>query len=451
MSQLPPTVVNAAREKTAGDEPTVSLGATMTSVSPPSIALKHTDQGLPERFELRREVGQGGMGTVVEAFDHALRRRVALKRLHPELASRVDEIALFVAEAQVTGRLDHPNIVPVHDLYVDPERGAFFVMKLVEGETLASLIRATPPADPDGRTLQRLLSIIVKVCDAIDFAHSRNVLHLDLKPSNIMVGSHGQVYVMDWGIAVECKRNSSGFLTPVAARRGVRGTMAYMPPEQLSTNLAVIDERADVYAIGAMLYEILAMRPPFVPVGDHRDLDRLRNYNVPVPPPIVEGRLLPPGLLAIAMRAVSRDPDARYASVRALQDDLEEFLRGGGWFNAKAYKPGETIITEGEEGDSAYILISGQCDAFQGVGEMRALLRTMGPGEVFGETALLTEGRRTASVVARTDVHLLIVTRASLDRELSTRGWLGKLVHVLAHRFRDVDAERQALRDSSRT
>jgi tRNA A-37 threonylcarbamoyl transferase component Bud32 len=451
MSRFSVTVVSAPPDRTAGGEPTVAVsGSAAGQHSEVDLPTKSAPQRLelPERFELRREVASGGMGAVLEVFDHTMRRRVAIKMLHPELASRIEEIALFVAEAHVTGRLDHPNIVPVHDLHVDAARGAFFVMKLDEGDTLAALVRDGPEQDPEGRVLERLLGVFLKVCEAVEFAHSRNVLHLDLKPSNVMVGSHGQVYVMDWGIAVECKRNAEGHLKPVGTRRGVRGTMAYMPPEQLSANLVDLDERADVYSLGAMLYEILTGRPPFLPTGDYRDPARLRTHTIPHPTEVRPDRLLPPGLCAIAMRALARDPELRHVSAEDLQQDVEAFLRGGGWFAARSFGPDEEIVREGEVGDAAFIITEGECEVVQGAGAARVRLRSMGPGEVFGETALLTDGLRTATVVAQTKVTVLVVTRESLERELSVRGWLGTLVHVLAHRFREVDAERAVLRDS---
>lgn len=443
MSRLPVTTL-----ATSGDDATVQVGMTMPSVSEQTPPPSSGPLELPERFEMRREVAAGGMGTVLDVFDHAMRRRVAIKVLHPQLASRLEEIELFVAEAHLTGRLDHPNIAPVHDLHVDPTRGAFFVMKLIEGDTLSSLVRERRAPDADGRALERLLGVFLKVCEAVEFAHSRCVLHLDLKPSNVMVGSHGQVYVMDWGIAVECRRDLNGNLTPVGSRRGVRGTMAYMPPEQLSANLADLDQRADVYGLGAILYEILTGRPPFLPLGDYRDATRLRTYKVPPPGAIVGDRPLPPGLCAIAMRALAHEPTGRYPTVRALQDDVEAFLRGGGWFTARTFAPGEEIVREGELGDTAFIIVEGECEVVQGSGASRVRLRSMGQGEVFGETALLTAGPRTATVVARTPMSVLVVTRDSLERELMARGWLGALVHALAHRFREADAERAVLRDS---
>ena len=443
MSRLPATTFDIT-----GDEPTAAVAATMASAEEPPPAAGSQIYDLPERFEMRREIAAGGMGTVLDVFDHAMRRRVAIKVLHQTLASRVEEIALFVAEAHVTGRLDHPNIVPVHDVHIDPSRGAFFVMKLIEGDTLSALVRGGVAAETDGRRLERLLGVFLKVCEAVDFAHSRCVLHLDLKPSNVMVGSHGQVYVMDWGIAVECRRDDEGHLRPIGARRGVRGTIAYMPPEQLSSDLGELDERADVYALGGMLYEILTGRPPFIPFGDYRDPTRLRTYVVPHPQTVLDVGLLPPGLCTIAMRALARDPNARYQSVADLQADVETFLRGGGWFNARAFAAGEEIVREGENGDTAFILVEGQCEVVQGTGANRRSLRHMGPGEVFGETALLTAGPRTATVIALTSVTVMVVTNESLERELAPRGWLGALVRALAFRFREADAERAALRSN---
>lgn len=440
MSRFAATTIESTVE-----DATVEIGS---STMPSGEGREPDPYNLPPRFELRREIAAGGMGTVLDVFDHAMRRRVAIKSLHSSLASRVDEIALFVAEAHVTGRLDHPNIVPVHDLYLDPSRGAFFIMKLIEGDTLAALARESLLADPDGRALERLLGVFVKVCEAVEFAHSRSVLHLDLKPSNVMVGSHGQVYVMDWGIAVECRRDQKGHLRPIGSRRGVRGTIAYMPPEQLSTDLTSLDERADVYGLGAILYEILTGRPPFLPVGDYRDPARLRSHTVPPPTSLVESRLLPPGLCAIAMRALSREPDARYPSARAMQEDIEAFLRGGGWFAARSFAPGGEIVREGEVGDTAFIIVEGECEAMQGAGPNPRRLRKMHAGEIFGEMALLTAGPRTATVVALTEVSVLLVTRESLEREIKGRGWLGALIRVLAQRFREVDAERAALRES---
>jgi len=154
--------------------------------------------GAPRLGE-RGQIARGGMGVIHRAFDTRTERTIALKVIDPEWASNEEMIARFFDEARITGQLDHPNIVPVHDVLVD-DNGAptAMVMKLVDGETLTARIASTPRRE---RELTRLLEIFLKICDAVAFAHSRGVIHRDLKPDNIMIGTFGQVYVMDWGCA----------------------------------------------------------------------------------------------------------------------------------------------------------------------------------------------------------------------------------------------------------
>lgn len=402
------------------------------------------------RFESRKTVAKGGMGSIVDVYDHHLQRPVAMKVLHADLTERPGEVETFLREAQITGQLDHPNIVPVHDM--GRQVGVpWFVMKLVQGESLAEKMRRIGAGELPGHEIETFVKAMIKVCDAVAFAHSRGVLHLDLKPHNIMVGSHGQVYVMDWGIALRCRRDEHGHLRPVEPKRGLRGTMAYMAPEQARKGLAAVDERADVYGLGAVLYEFLTGRPPFEPRGVLEDIVRLGDHEVLDPLETPTLRRPPPGLAAIAMRALAHDPEQRYQDVDGMQRELEALLRGGGWFRERHYAAGDVIVEEGGPGDRAFIITSGQCDVSKKAGGTSVFLRTIGEGEVFGETAILTSGRRSATVVARTDVTVLVVTRDALEREIESRGWLGPLVRALAERFIEADEERVKLRAASGT
>jgi eukaryotic-like serine/threonine-protein kinase len=398
-----------------------------------------------DRFEARGTVAKGGMGSILDVYDHRMQRQVAMKVLHTDLVSRQGELEIFVREAQITGQLDHPNIVPVHDMG-QASAPPWFAMKLVQGHSLAEQLRRLGPGKLPGAEIEAFIKVMIKVCDAVAFAHSRGVLHLDLKPHNIMVGSHGQVYVMDWGIAVRCQRGEDGRLHPIEAKKGLRGTLAYMAPEQARRGLAGVDERSDVYGLGAVLYEFLTGRPPFEPRGVLEDVVRVVDNVVLDPLEAPTLRQPPPGLAAIATRALARDPDERYPDVPALQAELEALLRGGGWFHERQFAAGTAIVREGDPGDAAYIVVRGSCDVFKRSGERSVHLRRIGPGEVFGETAILTSGRRTASVVAVDEVSVLVVTRDALERELDARGWLGPLVRALAQRFREADEERAELR-----
>jgi serine/threonine-protein kinase len=426
-------------------KPTPALAQTMVSERGPAVTDSTEFPGL--RFQPQGLVAQGGMAAIVHAYDPLLERHVALKTLHPTLSGHSLELQSFLREARVTAQLDHPNIVPVYDMAAQDE-WACFAMKLVHGQSLAQRLRAlgTRRLHPD--ELPGLMDVLLKVCDAVAFAHSRRVLHLDLKPDNIMIGSHGQVYVMDWGIAVRCERDElSGRLRPSAAQRTVRGTLSYMPPEQLEIGLLQVDERSDIYALGAILYELLTGRPPFEPRGCAEDLLRLREHVTPDPLDLPDAVPLPAALCRTAMRALARDREQRHTSVAAFRAELEEFVRSGGWLDARRFEPGAILMREGESAGEAYILLEGECDVYKQSGAGQTHLRRMRPGDVFGELAIITQNVRSATVVARDKVTVLVVTQEALQRELSSKHWMGLFIRALAERFREADEERARLRD----
>jgi serine/threonine-protein kinase len=406
------------------------------------------------------EVAHGGFSTVRRAYDPRLRRHVALKVLDPEdLEARADSITRLLEEAQMTGQLDHPNIVPIYDLGGDTEGRPSFSMKLVHGRTLRQAIDSRTLAERTARELEDLVTIVLKVCDAIAFAHSRGVIHRDLKPENIMTGSHGQVYVMDWGCALLLGKRGEGDDTRVTLERDANaaaldapgtiiGTAAYMPPEQAWGRIDEIDERSDVYALGGILYHILTGVPPHRGETLIASLLVAQTGIVMSPQETVEDAAdsLPPGLCAIVMKALDPEPACRHASVDALRQELERFLRGGGWFAQVVFAAGATIVREGDPGDCAYIIVSGTCEARKTEGDQQVSMRVMGAGEVVGETAVLTAGQRSASVIALEEVTALVVTRESFERELGTGSWMGVFVRALAGRFRELDTRLMKMR-----
>jgi CRP-like cAMP-binding protein len=427
--------------------PTPPLAQTMVAERPSAPPGVSPTEFPGLRFQAQGVVAQGGMASIVHAYDPLLERHLALKMLLPTLSGQPVELESFLREARVTAQLDHPNIVPVYDLVADSEARACFAMKLVQGQSLAQRLRALGEQRLTPEYLPGLIDVLIKVCDAVAFAHSRRVLHLDLKPDNLMIGSHGQVYVMDWGIAVRCERDeSTGRLRPSAAQRTVRGTLAYMPLEQLETGLLNVDERSDIYALGAILYELLTGRPPFEPRGGAEDLARLRQHIIADPLDLPVAEAPPAALCRTAMRALARDPEQRHASVGELKAELEEFVRSGGWLGARRCEPGEVLMREGEEAGEAYILLEGECDVYKQTGGGQTHLRRMGPGEVFGEIAILTRRPRSATVITATRATVLVITRETLERELAGKHWMGLLIRALADRFREVDEERARLR-----
>lgn len=401
---------------------------------------------LVDRLRDHGMVGRGGMARVDLVHDQALERLVVMKRLHDHLEGDVGTLAMFVREARITGQLEHPNIVPVHDIGLDGHRSVYFTMKRVEGKTLAEVIQELPPGPIAHDTLLDLLDVVIKVCDALAFAHNKGFLHLDIKPGNVMVGDFGQVYLMDWGVARQNGAANDGevgaaspYEPPAAASGAVLvGTATHMAPEQARGLVSALDERTDVFAMGALVYHLLTRAAPYdadsywvalvrAQTGEARPLDEVAPW-------------VPDMLVRIVKRAMALDPAQRYPTVSELRQDLVAFSRGGGVFEVVRFAPGEYVVREGEPADCAYIIESGTLEVIKGEGSDQRLLRTMGAGEVFGETAILSPGNRTASVVARTPALLRRVTSETLDREVaSLKPWMGVIVRTLASRFRESE------------
>jgi serine/threonine-protein kinase len=399
-------------------------------------------EGIPTPAHLRiyPELARGGMGRIHPATDRNLLRHVALKRLDRKLARESFYRDGFVAEAQITGQLEHPNIVPVHELAIDESGVPYFTMKLVRGVSLDRWLR--DPAMPLGSTdrLERGLEILTKVCDAIAYAHHRGVIHRDLKPENIMVASFGQIYVMDWGLArLSRTRPASGASSQMEAP-GPVGTPGYMAPEQARGDPAEMDERSDVFGLGAVLYEIVSGKTPY---GDYVDLEaaigRARDGRVTPIDDVTTQIGISKRLRSIVARATAPDPEDRYQTVLELQREVVSFLRGGLHLPRKAFARGALIVREGDVGDSAYMIVSGRCRAYRTVGGEQEPLATMGVGDVFGEMALLLDEPRAATVEAIEPVTVLVLGKSTMTEGLGIGGWTGALVRALAQRFHDLE------------
>jgi serine/threonine protein kinase len=350
-------------------------------------------------YEIGQLIGRGGMGAVLEAEDASLQRKVAMKVL-PQGDSSGD-VLRFINEARITGRLEHPHIVPVHTLGADEHGLPFYTMKLVRGSTLKEVLTALAHGEEDAirsHPLSNLLTIFQKVCDGIRFAHSQKIIHRDLKPDNVMLGSYGEVLVMDWGLAkdispsaanhsppqssaenAETLRSSSDFFDQRDAHTlmgDILGTPQYMPPEQARGDVDLLDERADIYSLGAILYHILTLEPPVRPGSKEQMLQRVRSGEITPPTAAVQQRHsgrspksphkqdletgpaskegsaagtdnpdpdqehalshlphlpaghIPQSLEAVVLKALAIHPEDRYASVGALQEEIAAYQHG---------------------------------------------------------------------------------------------------------------------------
>jgi len=316
-----------------------------------------------DRYVIEGEIARGGMGAVLRAIDGDLRREVAVKYMLDEKDPK--KKARFIEEAQINAQLEHPNIVPVYDLRLDAQHRPYLMMKLVKGRDLKNALdqlRENPRQAEKEWPLPRLLNIFTNVCNGLAFAHAHGVIHRDLKPANIMLGDFGEVYVMDWGLAkvlkgdgisridrrpsavmpaskssaannaskVQTNREAEADLTQEGS---ILGTPVYMSPEQATGNLRAVDQRSDVYALGALLYEMLTLQPPIEKEGGYTAIVMRVALGEIVPPEQREpmrarvGKI-PRELAAIAMKALAKEQGQRYANVGELRKDIERFQEG---------------------------------------------------------------------------------------------------------------------------
>ncbi len=259
-------------------------------------------------FSLLDIIGRGGMGVVYEAWQTSLRRPVALKILHEDTAADEHNRMAFIAEAVITGALDHPNIVPAHELAVDGTGRLFFVMKRILGKSWRKSIRTLP--------LEDNLEILLKVMDAVAFAHSRGVIHLDLKPENVMLGEYGEVLLTDWGVATVLNRE--GFPDLPARELTLGGTPSYMAPEMARGELHRLGRHTDIYLVGGLLFEIITGKRPHIGHNVISCLTEAALNHLPESP--VRGELM-----EIALTALSERPRRRFQSIAAMRQAIKNY------------------------------------------------------------------------------------------------------------------------------
>jgi serine/threonine protein kinase len=350
-----------------------------------SVQLDNTDEnalltGTPhERFIVEGAIARGGMGMILSVRDLNIRRSIAMKVLTSDSPSD-KQLLRFIEEAQITGQLEHPNIIPVHELGVSESGRVFYTMKLVTGVTLLDVIKGIREHREeivDKFPLGQLLTIFTKVCDAIAFAHAHDVIHRDLKPDNIMVGEYGEVLLMDWGLAkvvgergrqriedieeemaaIEAMRNMET-LEPGRPRQSmsaqrtlegqILGTPNYMAPEQAAGRISELDHRTDIYALGGILYDLLCLRPPIDGASLKEMVHKIKKSEIPHPSVYnprksKKGKLIHPDnivlhhcpdgrvpdpLAAVALKALALSQQDRYQTVEELQRDIFNYQSG---------------------------------------------------------------------------------------------------------------------------
>jgi serine/threonine-protein kinase len=296
-----------------------------------------------QRFHVLRPHARGGLGEVFVAEDRELHREVALKEIQGRYAHDPASRARFLFEAQVTGRLEHPGVVPVYGLGTHPDGRHYYAMRFIRGDSLLEAIHGFHEADAPGRdpgeralALRGLLRRFIDVCNAVAYAHSRGVLHRDIKPANVLLGPFGETLLVDWGLArptgqptgeagaskALLRQATDGeVLTQVGAAVGTPG---FMSPEQAAGWLGGQGPATDVYGLGATLYCLLTGRPAFTGPDVEAALRDVQRGDFP--PPRRVKPAVPAALEAVCLKAMARQPEGRYPSAQALADDVERWV-----------------------------------------------------------------------------------------------------------------------------
>jgi eukaryotic-like serine/threonine-protein kinase len=305
-----------------------------------------------ERFNIVSAYAEGGLGEISVAHDSQLGRMVALKQIKTRWADDVDARSRFLQEAQITGRLEHPGIVPVYALGFDASGRPYYAMRFIEGETLQEIVKRFHNRFKDDRgdgrarllELRKLLTRLIAVCNAIDYAHNRGIIHRDLKPANILLGKYGETLVVDWGLA---KVIAGDKLPPlpfqeIAGSGGVAGTVmgtalgtpAYMSPEQAAGRMDELGPQTDIYSLGVIFYHLLTGRLPYEEGSVSGVLEKVKALSPRSPRE--HSPWVPRPLEAICQKAMAPRPGDRYASTAALADDIERWLADE---QTRAYAP----------------------------------------------------------------------------------------------------------------
>ncbi len=413
--------------------------------------LKDGDNG--RSLAVNNVIAKGGMGVVYSVTDRSIRRGVAMKVLHDHLANDAGQCRAFIEEARITGQLEHPNIVPVHSLGINDDGKPFFTMKYVEGDPLSDIIEHIKSGDPaftEYYTHFKILSVFRKVLDAVSYAHARGIVHRDIKPANIMIGAYGEVMLMDWGIAKVLNGPEEVVTDSTVSYRPdrldetlaglVKGSPAYMSPEQSMGDSSLYDRRSDIFLLGATLYHLMTLKPPYDGVSLETMIYMAEHCQFVPPQEAGADRMLPEELCMIISKAMSAEKERRYQTVEELATAIDRLMSGQAISQKHQFKSGEDIIRHGDTGHEAYVIIEGEVEVHKRIGGKKTVFTRLHRGDVFGEMALISDELRSATVTALVDTTCMVITPETLQQQMNLiPPWFGKIVTALTKRLRAMD------------
>ncbi len=408
-----------------------------------------------EHYKIEQQIGQGGMATIYKAYHIGLKHSTVLKVILPEIMDDHDMVTRFVEEARITSQLQHGNIVPVNDIGILSNERIFYSMYLVEGEELEAILKQLVSGDvayEKKYNIHSLLTIFRKVCDACAFAHSKKILHRDIKPDNIMIGNFGDVYLMDWGLAareesigedveMDDDLSQSTAVIKLLDERDqyIRATPAYMSPEQAYGKTSTLDRRTDIFLLGATLYAIATLCEPYTGDTLAEAMSYARTCNFIPPNERAPERNIPDDLCSIIMRAMQENPEDRYQTVEEMCVDIDAFINGNAISIKKSFRSGTFLIREGDVGNEAYVITEGKVEVNKMIDDIKVNLRTLGPGDCVGELAVISPAPRSATVMALGDVEVIVINENIIKQGIEKLpSWMTKIIQSLVEHLREA-------------
>ncbi len=410
------------------------------------------------RYITLNELGRGAMGIVHVVEDQDLKRITAMKVIAPQVIEIEKRFTSFIAEARLTAQLEHPNIVPIHHIGIEEGSGLpFYTMKLVEGEPLHKIIEKLEEEEPayiKKYTRGEMLSIFRNVCYAVSYAHSRGVIHRDIKPENIMVGQFGEVLLMDWGLAKQLTlmdsstydisnflKDQRGEMIDVMQTMDgtIKGSPAYISPEQAFGDVDAIDTRTDIFLLGSTLYHMFTHFPPYDGESIMEVVEKAEKCNFPSPGKRNPKCHIPIVLERIILKAMAPVKEKRYHTVDQLIEDIDAFIGGSRVSGRKVFSAGDKLVTAGQMTTESYIIYSGKVEISRDVSGKKIVLATASPGDIIGEMAGITETVSSADVIALEATDTLVITHDLMKEEIQKLPpWLEHIIFSMTKRVRTL-------------
>jgi serine/threonine-protein kinase len=391
----------------------------------------------PDRYRILGQLGAGRTADVVSALDTRTNRMVALKCLRERYRHDSRAIKRFINEIRLISYLDHPGVVALHDAFLMEDGLPAYAMKLFKGAALRW--------DMQSKTRGQLLAVFIKLCETMASVHDRGVAHCDINPESVVSGQYGEVLIMDWANAHlfdERPYRETFALVRDAPEppvdeddRGFCGAEPYMSPELIQGTPEAMSAGTDIFSMGVMLYEMMSGAAPFA--GDAAAAIKERICTVEPPALHQTCPDIPLALSRICGRMMHKDPFMRYHSFHEVLIDIDRFQNSGQAFQARKLDRGQIICREGERGDFAFVVVAGSVVVYRESAGERAILATLGQGEIVGELSIFAGEPRTATVAAAESGTIIrIMDRQSVEQELGKLSpWVDTMITGLSKRF----------------